>query len=54
MKFKNMEIIPWHILRMYIVIKHNMPYKYDKTDFSSVFPANLHDKKSRLLLVEQC
>ena len=49
MKFKKMEIVPWHIfielLRVYIVLKHNMFYKYDMTDFSSAIPAILHDKK---------
>ena len=57
MKFKKMEIIPWHIfnelLRVYIVLKHNMLYKYDKTDFLSLFPTNAYDKVLQLLFVEQ-
>ena len=27
-----------------LVLKHNILYKYDKTDFLSVFPANVYDK----------
>ena len=56
MKFKKMEIIPWHIfneLRVYLVLRHNMFYKYDKADFLSVFPTNVYDKILKVLLVEQ-
>ena len=28
----------------FTVLKHSMLYKYDKTDFLSVFPANVYDK----------
>ena len=49
MKFKNIEII----LRVYTVLKHSMLYKYDKTDFLSVFPTNVYDKVLQLLFVEQ-
>ena len=57
MKFRKMEIIPWHIfnekLRVYIGFKHNMLYKYDETDFLSVFPTNVYDKLLQLLFVKQ-
>ena len=55
MKFEKMEIIPWHIFNelwvaIYLVSKNNMLYKYEKTDFSSVFPTNVYDKILKLLL----
>ena len=57
MKFKNIEIIPWHIFdELWLaitVLKHSMLYKYDKTDFLSVFPTNVYDKALQRLFVEQ-
>ena len=53
MKFKNIEIIPWHIFDELWLAIHGMLYKYDKTDFLSVFPTNVYDKVLPLLFVEQ-
>ena len=57
MKFEKTEIIPWYIFNelwvaIYLVSKNNMLYKYEKTDFSSVFPTNVYDKILKLLLVK--